>query len=90
MLSFAYTEALLLVFAMACLWCLMEERWVLAGVLAAFGTATRPNGLALVLACAVASFLAIRSERDWKSLAAPLLAPARLHRLPALARQAHR
>jgi hypothetical protein len=30
----------------------------------------------LAIACAVASFLAIRNERDWKSLAAPLLAPA--------------
>jgi len=74
-LSFAYTEALLLVFAMACLWFLLEERWVLAGVFAALGTATRPNGLALVLACAVASFLAIRRDRDWKSLAAPVLSP---------------
>lgn len=74
-LSFAYTEALLLVFAMACLWCLMDERWVAAGLLAALGTATRPNGLALVLACAVAAVLAIRRDRDWRSLAAPILAP---------------
>jgi hypothetical protein len=74
-LSFAYTEALLLVFAMGCLWCLMSEKWIWAGVLAALGTATRPNGLALVLACAVASIIAIRRERKWKSLAAPLLAP---------------
>ncbi|MEP7202960.1 MAG: mannosyltransferase family protein [Ilumatobacteraceae bacterium] len=74
-LSFAYTEALLLVLAMGCLWCLMSKRWVEAGLLAALGTVTRPNGLALVLACAVASFLAIRSQRDWKSLAAPIIAP---------------
>ncbi len=53
----------------------MTKRWVGAGVLAALGTATRPNGLALVLACAVASVIAIRNERDWRSLAAPLLAP---------------
>ena len=44
-------------------------------MLAALGTATRPNGLALVLACAVAAFIAIRQERDWGSLAAPLLSP---------------
>lgn len=75
-LSFAYTEALLLVLAMGCLWCLMSKRWVAAGLLAALATATRPNGLALILACAVASFLAIRNDRDWKSLAAPVLAPA--------------
>jgi hypothetical protein len=74
-LSFAYTEALLLVLAMGCLWCLMDERWVWAGVLAALGTATRPNGLALVLACAVAAFIAIRRERAWRALAAPLVAP---------------
>ena len=74
-LSFAYTEALLLVFAMGCLWCLMSRRWVAAGLLAALGTATRPNGLALVLACAVAAVIAIRQERDWGSLAAPLLSP---------------
>ncbi len=74
-LSFAYTEALLLVFAMGCLWCLMTRHWVAAGVLAALGTATRPNGLALVLACAVAAVIAIRDERDWRSLVAPLLAP---------------
>ncbi|MEP7112624.1 MAG: mannosyltransferase family protein [Ilumatobacteraceae bacterium] len=74
-LSFAYSEALLLVLAMGCLWCLMSKRWIAAGVLAALATATRPNGLALVLACAVSAIMAIRSERDWKSLAAPLLAP---------------
>ena len=74
-LSFAYTEALLLVFAMGCLWCLMSRRWVAAGLLAALGTATRPNGLALVLACAVAAIIAIRKEHDWGSLAAPLLSP---------------
>jgi Dolichyl-phosphate-mannose-protein mannosyltransferase len=74
-LSFAYTEALLLVFAMGCLWCLMDQRWVWAGVLAALGTATRPNGLALVLACAVAAYLAIRRERAWRALAAPIVAP---------------
>ncbi|MEO7371132.1 MAG: mannosyltransferase family protein, partial [Ilumatobacteraceae bacterium] len=45
-LSFAYTEALLLVLAMGCLWCLMSKRWIVAGLLAALGTATRPNGLA--------------------------------------------
>ncbi len=74
-LSFAYSEALLLVLAMACLWCLMSKQWVAAGLLAALGTATRPNGLALVLACGVAAWLAVRRERAWRSLAAPLLAP---------------
>jgi 4-amino-4-deoxy-L-arabinose transferase-like glycosyltransferase len=74
-LSFAYTEALLLVLAAGCLIALHERKWVLAGVLAAFGTATRPNGVALVAACAVAALLAIRDRREWRALAAPLLSP---------------
>jgi hypothetical protein len=79
-LSFAYSEALLIVLAAACFLALARERWLLAGVLAALGTATRPNGVALVAACAVASFIAIYrpkdgQQRQWRSLAAPLLAP---------------
>lgn len=74
-LSFAYSEALMIVLAAACLWCLLEREWVAAGVFAALATATRPNGLALVVACAVAAFLAIRDRRDWRSLAGVALAP---------------
>jgi 4-amino-4-deoxy-L-arabinose transferase-like glycosyltransferase len=74
-LSFAYSEATLIVLAAACLLLLLQERWLLAGVTAAIATGARPNGLALVLACAVASFLAIRRSRDWWSLLAPALAP---------------
>jgi len=74
-LSFAYSEALLIVLAALCLWMLLEERWLLAGVTAALATATRPNGVALIAACAVAAFLAIRARRDWRSLIAPALAP---------------
>jgi hypothetical protein len=74
-LSFAYSEATLIVLAAACLLLLLQERWVLAGLVAALATGARPNGLALVAACVVASALAIRRSRDWASLAAPLLAP---------------
>ncbi len=74
-LSFAYAEALMFVFAGCCLLFLRDERWVLAGLAAALTTATRPNGVAIIAACAVAAFLAIRRSRDWSSLAAPLLAP---------------
>jgi 4-amino-4-deoxy-L-arabinose transferase-like glycosyltransferase len=74
-LSFAYSEALLIVLAAACLILLLDERWLLAGLTAALATATRPNGIALVAACAVASFLAIRRSRDWFSLVAVGLAP---------------
>ncbi len=74
-LSFAYSEAMLIVLAAGCLLLLVREQWITAGLVAALATATRPNGLALVAACAVASFLAIRARRDWRSLAAPILAP---------------
>ena len=74
-LSFAYSEALLLTVAAGCLLCLMDRRWVWAGVLAAIGTAARPNGLALCAACAVAAIIAIRNDREWRSLSAPLLSP---------------
>ena len=39
------------------------------------GTATRPNGVGLVAACVVASFIAIRRSRDWMSLVAVVLSP---------------
>jgi hypothetical protein len=74
-LSYAYAEALLIVLAAACLWFLLDDRWLLAGIAAALATATRPNGVALVAACAVASGIAIYRRRDWLSLIAPLLAP---------------
>ena len=74
-LSFAYTEALLITFAAASMLFLLRRRWWLAGLFAALGTATRPNGVALVAACAVASFFAIRDRREWKCLVAPLLSP---------------
>jgi Gpi18-like mannosyltransferase len=74
-LSLTYSEATLIVLAAACLLMLHRERWLAAGVFAAIGTGTRPNGLALVAACAVASFLAIKHQRAWRSLVAPALAP---------------
>jgi Gpi18-like mannosyltransferase len=74
-LSFAYSEALLIAVSAGCLLALRRERWWLAGVLAAIGTATRPNGVALCAACAVAAFIAIRKRRDWWSLVAPALSP---------------
>jgi len=54
---------------------LLDERWLLAGLSAAAATGARPNGVALVAACAVASFIAIKRSRTWWSLVAPALAP---------------
>jgi hypothetical protein len=74
-LSWSYAEPALIVAAAACFLCLHRERWVLAGVFAAIGTATRPNGIGLVAACAVAALLAIVHKRQWRSLVAVVLAP---------------
>ena len=74
-LSFAYSEALLIVLAAACLLLLQDQRWLLAGIVAALATATRPNGVAIVAACLVASAIAIHRRRDWWSLVAVVLAP---------------
>ena len=74
-LSFAYSEALLLTLAAACLLAVSHERWLWAGVFAAVGTATRPNGIALVAATFVAAVIVVRRSRRWIALVAPLLAP---------------
>jgi hypothetical protein len=74
-LTMAYSEALLLALAAGCLLALDRRRWLLAGVLAALGTAARPNGVALCAACAVAALIAIVQRREWRSLIAPLLSP---------------
>ena len=74
-LSFAYSEATMLLLAALCLLWLVQDRWLLAGIAAALTTASRPNGVAVIAACAVASYFAIRRRGDWRSLVAPLLAP---------------
>jgi hypothetical protein len=74
-LSFAYSEALMIVLAAACLLLLLDREWVAAGLFAALATATRPNGVALVVACGVAAAFAIRDRREWRALTAVALAP---------------
>ena len=71
----AYSEALMLVFAAACLLALLDRRWVLAGLWAALAGLTRPNAVVLVLVCAVATVEAVRRTRDWRSVWATALAP---------------
>lgn len=74
-LSFAYSEATLMVIACLCILALRRNAWIWAGVLAALGTLSRPNGIALVAACVVAAFFAIRDRRDYASLTAVVLSP---------------
>jgi len=74
-LSMVYAEAVMLVAAAACLLALLERRWLLAGLAGALASATRGNGLVLALCCAWGAVVAIRRNREWRSLMAPALAP---------------
>lgn len=73
--SIAYAEALMLCLVVGCLLALQRRRWATAGVLGALATATRPNAIAIVGACAWAALRAIRRDGDWRSVIAPALAP---------------
>jgi hypothetical protein len=74
-LSLLYAEGLMVVLCGACLLALMKHRWLLAGVLGALATATRPNASAVVVACAWAAGVALWRHRDWRALLAPAIAP---------------
>jgi hypothetical protein len=74
-LTFAYSESLMLMLAAATLLCLHDRRWLLAGVFAALTTATRPNGVAIAVACLVAAVMAVKDDRDWRAVSSVLLAP---------------
>ena len=74
-LSFAYSEAIMLCLAALCLLALVRHAWVYAGVFALLAGLARPNGIALCLACAIACLIAIKERREYSSLIAPLLAP---------------
>jgi hypothetical protein len=58
-LSLVYTEGLLVVFAVVCLYALLRKRWLIAGLAAAAASATSPEGLALFACCAWAAGAAI-------------------------------
>jgi hypothetical protein len=75
-LSMVYGEGLLIAFGAGCLLALGHRKWWLAGALAALASATDPLGIAAAAPCLVAAVLAIAQRREWKALAAPVLAPA--------------
>ena len=75
-LSFAYSEGLTVLAAAACLWGLLERRWVVAGLAAAVAGATQPAGLILVLCCALCAFKEMSSSPPRGTpLSAPMVAP---------------
>ena len=74
-LSMVYTEAGTVLAVACCLLALRRRRWVLAGLAAAVATTSDPVGVAAVVPCAVAAWVAVRDRREWRSLWAPALAP---------------
>ena len=74
-MSFAYAETLLIVLALGCLLALEDRRWLLAGILCALATATRPNGVALVAAVAAAAWIHRRDDQRVRRGVAVLIAP---------------
>jgi hypothetical protein len=75
-LTLPYAEPLMLVLVLGCLLCLLERRFLPAGVLAALATATRPNAIVLVACCAFEGFLVLRETKDRRGLGRPIVATA--------------
>jgi hypothetical protein len=73
-----YAEPLSLTLTAVCLYALIRRWWWVAGISAALASAAHPNALVLVACCAWAAVVAIAKQRQWKPLAAPLLAPSGL------------
>jgi hypothetical protein len=74
--SLTYSEGLFLAASVACIYALVRRRWTIAGLAAAVASASRPPGVLLAAACTFAALVELRRTRDWRALAAPLLAPA--------------
>jgi hypothetical protein len=74
-LSFVYSEGATILLVACTLMALRRQRWVVAGLCAAVATTADPVGSAVVVPCVVAAVLAIRKDRTWRALWAPVLAP---------------
>jgi hypothetical protein len=72
-LSMTYSEPLFLLLACSCLLFLDKRRWEIAGVCAFLACLARPNGLAVVAACAAAAVVALWRAHEWRALFAPAL-----------------
>ncbi|MDQ1435066.1 MAG: hypothetical protein QOF59_1882, partial [Actinomycetota bacterium] len=74
-LSMPYTESLFVTCGALCLYALHRRWWIVAGCSAAIAGATRFPGMVLFVCCAIAAVAAVREQRSWRPLMAPLLAP---------------
>lgn len=74
-LSFVYSEGLIVTFACLALWSLRREKWVLAGLASATCSLADPVGSAAVITCVIVALLAARTQKSVRPLAAVVLAP---------------
>jgi hypothetical protein len=73
--SMLMADGLMISLIIACTLAMLQKRWLLAGTLAAFATATRPTAMVLVVCCAFVAVHAVYKHREWRALVMPLLAP---------------
>jgi hypothetical protein len=74
-LSYVYSEGLVIFLVSICLMALRRRRWLLAGLAAGLATSADPVAIAVVAPCALACYDAVRQRGEWRSLVAPVLAP---------------
>jgi 4-amino-4-deoxy-L-arabinose transferase-like glycosyltransferase len=74
-LSMLYAEGLAIALLAASLLLMRRSWWVAGGVCAALATATRPNALIIIGVCVWMAGVAVYRRREWRALAAPVLAP---------------
>jgi hypothetical protein len=70
-----YSEGIAITCLALGLLALLRGRWWIAGVLGAVATGTTPIALAFVLSCAWCAAAAVRQDRAWRALVAPVLTP---------------
>ena len=73
--SLVYAEGIVITCIALGLLALLRRQWWLAGILGLVASATSPIALAFVVSCAWCAGSEIRHHRNWRSLAAPVLAP---------------
>ncbi len=74
-LSLVYSEGIVITLLALGLLALITRRWLLAGVLGLLASAASPIALAFEVSCLWCAYRALHDDRDWRSLAAPVLAP---------------
>ncbi|MCA1842404.1 MAG: glycosyltransferase 87 family protein [Actinobacteria bacterium] len=74
-LNMAYSEGMFILAAGVCLYALLAEWWLVAGLAGAVASATRPTGFALAVCCLVVAAPAVVRRRNWRAVLAPALAP---------------